>query len=94
MQNGAGMRAALSCRFSKIGTFGAQNENGQRCKGATLGSSVLLNEELAVKGALRSGNRMELKTKHQGMVTADSEQISLEEKAEALVGVMVKEDHS
>lgn len=49
MQHGAEMRTALSCRFPKIGTFGAQNRNGQRYSAAALGNSVLVHVKLTVK---------------------------------------------
>jgi hypothetical protein len=42
VQNGVKMRVGLSCRFPKMETFGAQNKNGQRCKVAALGNSVLV----------------------------------------------------
>lgn len=85
------MRTALLCSSPKIGTFGAQNRSGQRYSVAALGNSVLVQEKPAVKE--KPGNGMELNAKFRewSRGIAESEQTFLG-KAEACVGVVVKED--
>lgn len=82
MQHGAEMRTALSGRLPKIGTFGAQNRNGQRYSVTALGNSVNV--------LSRSGNGTELNTEFEEWSggIAESAQVFLW-KAEACVGAVV-----